>query len=459
MGLLDRVNAALAESRGIEARAIGGLPWRPWDDPYWRFDVGGPVHPSRGGQFGVDGALRLQPVYSSVRILAEGVSMLPLQQFREAADGTKTRMPAGQLLSKPSAYLNVFDWLYQYITSAAFHGTAWGYITQRDAWGNPTTIEWLPPEHVVVEDPHPYNPAKVRIFFAGRAVAMSELFIVRAFTIPGRTAGISPLRYFQMLIQGGQDALAYGADWYKNGGFPPGTFQNTQYEVEKEQADQIKQRLVNAMRQRQPLVYGRDWEYKPITVPPDEAQFIQAMQLNATQIAAIYGVPPYRVGGTRGDSMTYSNVESEAIGLVQDTLDPWLVRLETALKDCLPGGQYAQFNRDARLRTTAQERWNVYQVARNIGAMNVDEIRRLEDKSPLPKPRDKDDYDGTDYTPLVIQVSAARGAKELLGEGIEGGDVPAAAPAAKPAVPQTAPLAPQPVPAANGNGNGSGSGS
>ena len=44
MGVLDRVNAALAESR-----AIGGVPWRPWDSPYWRFDIGGPAHPSKAG--------------------------------------------------------------------------------------------------------------------------------------------------------------------------------------------------------------------------------------------------------------------------------------------------------------------------------------------------------------------------------------------------------------------------
>lgn len=454
MGLLDRVNAALAQSRDVESRAIGGVPWRPWDDPFWRFDAGGPAHPGRSGPSGVDAALRLQPVYSSVRILAEGVAMLPLQQFRDTGD-KKTKMPAGQLLSKPSAYLNQFDWLYQYVTSAAFHGTAWGLITQRDAWGNPTTIEWLPPEQMVVEDSSPYNPARTKIFFAGRPMSANELLIVRAFTIPGRTAGISPLRYFQMLIQSGQDALSYGADWYRAGGFPPGTFQNTQYEVDAEQAAQIKKTLVNAQRKREPLVYGRDWEYKPVSVPPNEAQFIEAMQLNATQIAAIYGVPPYRVGGTRGDSMTYSNVESESIGMVQDTLDPWLVRLEAALRDCLPGGQYAQFNRDARLRTTALERWQVYQIARNIGGINVNEIRDKEDQSPLPKAKDSDDYDGTDYTPLQIQVAAARGLKEALGEGAETEPPTPGAPAVPGAVPPAAgiPPKPAPVPAANGSGN------
>ena len=50
---------------------------------------------------GVDGALRLAAVYACVRFLAEGVAKLPLQQFRDLGDRTM-KMPAGQLLSKPS---------------------------------------------------------------------------------------------------------------------------------------------------------------------------------------------------------------------------------------------------------------------------------------------------------------------------------------------------------------------
>ena len=202
-----------------------------------------------------------------------------------------------------------------------------------------------------------------------------------------------------------------------------------------------------------------------MTVPPNEAQFVEAMQLNATQIASVFGVPPYRVGGTRGDSMTYSNTESEQIAFVSDSLDPWLVRLETALTEVLPSAQYAQFNRDARMRTTAAERWNVYRAARDIGVLNVDEIRRLEDRSPLPKPKDSDDYDGTDWTPLQIQVAAARGAKELLGEGVTGEEgPPPKAPAgqkaaAQPQLPGMPPTKPMPVPAgANGNGSRSSNG-
>jgi HK97 family phage portal protein len=424
VGLLDRVNSALAETR-----AIGGVPWRPWDSPYWRFDTGGPVHPSRAGIASEDGALRLAPVYACVRVLADGVAKLPLQQYRDLGS-RKVKIPPGQLLAKPSAYGNLYDWLFIAMTSLALHGNAYGLITQRDGYGNPTSVEWLPPEKVSVIDVEPWNPAQARFYYWGRPVAREDLLHIRAFALPGRTEAVSPLRSFQMLIESGHDALSYGDGWYKAGGFPPGTFQNTAYEVEAEQSSEIRRRLVSAMRNREPLVYGRDWEYKPVSVPPNEAQFIEAMQLNATQIASVYGVQPRKAGGIHGDSQTYSNVSMDQLSEITDTLDPWLVRFESALADCLPAAQSVSFNRDARIRYDITTRYNVYRTARDIGALNVDEVRDLEERQPLPKSKDPDAYDGSDWTPLQIQVAAARGLKQEL--GTEGAPPPAAAPAPKP---------------------------
>lgn len=396
MSLLDRVNRTLAESR-----VLTSVPWTPWEDTSWSFGIGGPAHPSRSGKGGVDHALSLQPVYSAARLLADNVAALPFQQYRAVGD-RRIKIPSGQLLSKPSMYGTLFDWLYIAMTSLVLQGNAYGLITSRDGYGYPTSIEWLPPERVHIEDVEPYNPAQATFWYYGRKVPREELLHIRGFTIAGRTEGISPMRAFQMYIENGLEALGYGTGWYKAGGFPPGTFKNREYEVSDEQSAKIKAKLVQAMRRREPLVYGRDWDYHEIAVPPNEAQFIQAMQLNATQVAAIYGVPAHRIGGgTAGGSITYSNSESEQIGLITDTLDPWLVRIETALEAALPERQYVRFNRDARIRTDTSTRYEVYQTARNIGLRNIDEIRELEDEPPLPNGQ------GKDYTPLMVLVAKA----------------------------------------------------
>jgi phage portal protein BeeE len=201
----------------------------------------------------------------------------------------------------------VFDWMFTAMTSLVLQGNAWGYITGRDGYGFPTGIEWIPPDDVECTDDEmqPWNPLRTRIYVYGRRMDRSELFHIKAFSLAGRTEGISLLRAFAMTILAGIETQRYGTDWYRAGGFPPGTFQNTEIEISAEQAEEIRALLTATIQRRQPLVHGRDWTYTPISVPPNEAQFIQAMQLNATQIAAILGLPPDRLGGTKGDSLTY----------------------------------------------------------------------------------------------------------------------------------------------------------
>lgn len=377
------------------------------------------MHPSRQGLSSVDAGLALAPVYSAVRLIAEGVGKLPVNQYRDT--GTrKVKMPAGPLITAPSNYLRPFDWKVCGVTMALLHGMAYALITSRDGYGNPTSAEWLPSELVTVIDSSPYNPMKAKFYYAGRPVNREDLFIIRGLTVAGRTEAISPLRAFQSLIESGHNALEYGNGWYRSGGFPPGVFKNVTQTVTAEQSTEIKKRLVRAIRTHEPLVIGSDWEFSPITVPPNEAQFIQSMQLNATQVAAIYGIPPERIGGSRGDSLTYSTQEQESISLITDTLDPWLVRFEEAYSEALPQPQVAEFDRDARIRHDITTRYGVYRTARDIGLFNVNELRELEDREPLPKATTPGAYDGADWTPLQVMVSAARGIKEVFGEGDQG---------------------------------------
>jgi HK97 family phage portal protein len=357
----------------------------------------------------VDASLRLAPLFSGARLLADMVASLPLQQYRKAPGGKPVKLATSPLLDQPAAYGTVYDWLFQAMTSLVLQGNAWGLITGRDGYGYPTGIEWLPAERVTVVDDEaqPWNPQRARVYFYGNQMRREDLFHIRAFTVPGRLEGLSPLRLFMTLIGAGNDALEYGASWYRAGGWPPGTFENVEQEVDKDAADEIRRRLTNSIRRREPLVHGRDWKYTPIAVPPNEAQFIEAQQMSATQIAAILGLPPERIGGKRGDSLTYSTQEQESISLVVDTLRPWLVRIETALFNVLPVNCYVRFNPAAMLKTTTQQRHEIYKLDRDIGLLTINEIRELEELKHM------DSDIGDDPIPLEVLVGMSRGIKEI----------------------------------------------
>jgi HK97 family phage portal protein len=208
------------------------------------------------------------------------------------------------------------------------------------------------------------------------------------FKIPGKVKGLSPIEAYAATVDTGLQAQAYANGWFAAGGVPPGKFKNTQQMVSQEQAEIVRDRLVAAIRSRRPIVYGSDWEYEPITIPPEQAQFVQTMRMNATQIAAIYGIPPEEIGGEAGGSLTYNTVEQNSIRLSSRTLRPWLVRLERKFFSVLPSRQYIKFNADAMVRADIKTRYETYQIAASIGLLSDDEMRALEDRQPLP-PSDK----------------------------------------------------------------------
>lgn len=398
--LVDRIN--------YETRTIGGVPWQPWKNPYWRFNIGGPVHPSRD-VYGQDTVLGLAALYGSVRFIADQVASLPINVYRRLPNGSSERVFSTMLLGDEVSGggpqvpgEQYYDWFYTGTTSALLHGTAWGLITNRsgipgpDGLGLPTGVAWLPPERMTVmeDEQQPENPLRARIYYNGRQVRRSELVIMKAFSIAGRVDGISPMRAFATLFAQGLQELDYSATWFENGGFPPGTFRNINETVDESQAKVIRRQLTDTLRQRQPLVYGADWEYTPILVPPDEATFVKSMQLNATQVAAVYGVQPHRVGGTRADGLTYSNVTMNQLDELQTTLRPWLRRWEKLLTAMLPATQYAKFDVDEYLRMDPETRNKVYQIQRNMGTRTQNEIRADDDHAPV--------QGGDDPIPLTV---------------------------------------------------------
>jgi HK97 family phage portal protein len=410
------------------------VAWNPFrrrkatDEPeeravQWPFDVGPPVY-SPFETNSADSALTLGAVYSAVRLLADSVASLPLRVYRDTGS-RPVRVNSSPLFDQPAVYGTLYDWLYQLMTSLLLHGNAYGLVTSRDGFGFPTNIEWLRTEMVSFQEDPTYNPMLAQLYYMGREIPREQIFHVRAFTRAGHILGLSPIRTFGPVIAAGLGALQYGNDWFANGGIPPGTFKNTQKTIDPVDADIVKQRLTAAIRTRQPLVYGSDWDYSSIAVPPDEAQFLSSMKLTATQIAAIYDLPPERVGGEPGGSLTYATQEQDQLRLATTT-GRWCTRLEHAFYGLLPERQYTRFNVDAMIRTDLKTRHEVFMLDRQMGLKSIDELRAIDDLEPLP------DGEGKDYSPLAVAVAEANAA---------------AKPEPKPE-PAPAPVAdPQPVPA------------
>jgi len=136
------------------------------------------------------------------------------------------------------------------------------------------------------------------------------------------------------------------------------------------------------------------------SMPLEDAQYIEGMQFDREDVCAIFDCPPSKIQDhTRS---TFSNIEHLGIDWATDTILPWCVRVEQAVKRTFFQGQtlYLKHNLAGIARGDINSRYTAYATGRNWGWLSINDVRRLEDMNPIPN--------GDDYLqPLNMQVVGA----------------------------------------------------
>jgi HK97 family phage portal protein len=370
---LEAVVSKLFGPRRVEVRDITSVPWIQ----------GG----SLSSTISQEKALGLTAFFAGVRHITDFCSTMPLKPYRKVGE-ERIPAPMPRLFADMEAAGTLVPWLCQGFSSTVIRGNAVGLIADTDGFGFPTNIAWVSMDRVHVDD----STGRGIWYIDGRQVSRLDLVHIPWMTVPGKTLGLSPIEYHAQTIGAGVSAQSYGSDWFDGGGFPPAVFKNTQKVVSSEASQSIRARLAASMRRKEPLVTGMDWDFTPITVPPEQAQFIETQKLTATQIASIFGIAPDEIGGEAPNSLTYQNEEHRQTVRAHN-LAPYLVRFERAFASWLPERQFVRFNIDSMIRADAKSRWDINKIRVDMGESSLDEIRAQEDKPPLP------DGQGASYGP------------------------------------------------------------
>jgi len=342
---------------------------------------GGSPYTASGETVTGNKALRLSAVWACVRLLSDTISSLPIHTYRG-----DEQVPTPKLLDEPAAGVPTHDFLYAVMQSLLLRGNAFGLITARSGAGLlPSQVELVHPDNVSVTLAPDTNAVVYRI--GGIEFDPADVWHVRAYAMPGTVLGLSPVSYAAESIGLGLAAQQYGAEYFSAGGVPVGTL-----DVESDQWDDTANdsltevwrnwRRDGRRRGRVPILRGV--KFNPVSINPEESQFLETQKFNVSQIARVYGVPPEMIGAEAGNSLTYANVEQRSIDFVRYCLNPWLVRLDHALGRLLPSTLSVKLNADAILRADTKSRYEAHQIALQAGFMTVDEVRELEDLPPLP---------------------------------------------------------------------------
>lgn len=142
-------------------------------------------------------------------------------------------------------------------------------------------------------------------------------------------------------------------------------------------------------------VFEGGLEFKPLSIPNNEAQFNETRKQIRTMIAGAFRVPPHKIGDL--DRATFSNIEAQDRDYVNASLNPFLVLWEQSIRrDVLTTRQYprfqAIFDREALIEADSQSRANALAVGRQNGWWSANDVRRKLNENPIGKAEGGDRY-------------------------------------------------------------------
>ena len=326
-------------------------------------------------------ALRVVTVFACVRLLADSIASLPMDAYRKSGNLRISLDPQPSLIRQPLSDMTTFEWAYQMVTSLALRGNAYAVVVARDALEFATELMPVHPDAVSVDRNR--DTGKVEYRVERELVPNSDMLHIRRFSMPGALRGVSPIEQARQGIGMALAAERYGARFFGQSANPSAVLE-TDASLTPQAAQDLLTRWVGSHGgKRHPAVLSGGLKYRPISITPEEAQFLQTREFQAGEIAKMFGIPPHMIGDTNKSTSWGTGIEQQSIGFLRYTLRPWLNCFEQSISALLPRGQYMRFNADAMLRGDSKAQAEAFVTARNGGWLNVNEIRAYLDLPPV----------------------------------------------------------------------------
>lgn len=363
------------------------LPYKP--GPIYN-SLWGSGYTESGAYINEDRALTVGVFLAGVRLIANAMAMAQIDIFEgDPSEGKEAN-------GNPAYYFlncRANDW------SPAMTVRC-GLNAKRLIYGHAfAEIEWAPngkllniwplpqPIYQVV----PWNDSEVGLFYRVQAfggqkdLLPSEILHLRGFSIDGFT-GIDLLSYCRESLGLAKAMGTYVNKIFGNGAKPggylkfPGKLGDVAYDRMKRAWNEKHQGAENAHRLG---IVEEGGEWVDVAQNNNEAQLLESRMLSVEDFARIIGVPlsKLRVKG----ATAFANQEDDGIDFVTNSLMPLMVADEQEISYKLLGDRFScAYDLEKILTVDTATRDASFSTLRNLGAINVDHIRKKLRLPPLP---------------------------------------------------------------------------
>lgn len=330
-------------------------------------------------------AMQTTAVYACVRILSETIASLPLHTYQKTDKGKEKAVdhPLYHLLhDEPNPEMTSFVFRETLMGHLLLWGNAYAQVI-RDGRGKVMALYPLMPDKMTV---HRSEGGELYYSYSkeGKEHVLKHWEVLH---IPGLgfdgLLGHSPIAMAKNAIGMAIATEEYGANFFNNGANPGGVLEHPGILKDPERVRKSWNSVyAGSGNAHKVAVLEEGMSFKPIGIPPEQAQFLQTRKFQLNEIARIFRVPPHMIGDLEKSS--FSNIEQQSLEFVKYTLTPWLSRWEMAMKKSLlsPSEKkdyFIKHNVEGLLRGDYKTRMEGYSIGIQNGFLSPNDVRELED--------------------------------------------------------------------------------
>ena len=301
---------------------------------------------SASGKFvNENSALQCTAVYACVRIIAESIASLPLHVYEYKGGGKEKAINHALyflLHDAPNEEMTSFTFRETSIAHLLLWGNSYAQIV-RDNLERVIGLYPLMPNQMSVErgdDGKIYyrytrnggeksqDKKEFQIIFPAK-----DILHIHGLGFNG-LIGFSPIAMARNAIGMTLAVDEFGAKFFENGARPSGILKVPTVLKYPEKLRESWQSVYGGTENTGKVaVLEEGVSYESISIPPDDAQFIETKKFQINELARLYRIPPHMIGDLEKSS--FNNIEQQSLEYVKYTLTPWLVRWEQALNKAL----------------------------------------------------------------------------------------------------------------------------
>jgi HK97 family phage portal protein len=340
-----------------------------------------------------ESALRHTTVLICQRVLAESVASLPCILYKRRKDGGKDRAtdhPLYKVLhDKSNGWNTSFEYFEGTMHNLASRGNGYSFV-ERNNRGQTVGLIPLNPDGVEIKQASDWTPTYEAVMPDNTKSKLSKLEMhhIRG-PLPRGYKGRSIITLAREAIGLGLATEKFGSSLFENGAKPSGVLKHPKVLLTPAQ-DRLKTQFADRHsgldNAHKPLILEEGMDWVPLSINPDDAQFLETRKFQRSEIAGIFRVPAHFVNDM--EHATFSNIEHQTLDFIQQSLRAWLVRIEQAInRDLLmPAEQqeyFVEFLIDGMLRGDFFTRMQGYALQIQNRLATPNELRAKENQNPI----------------------------------------------------------------------------